>query len=48
LCGSSPVHDDGSDKSMDDDEHHIDHKDRSASTVTVDNNHYIVAASGKL
>lgn len=31
---------------MDDDEHHIDHKDRSA-TVTVDNNHYIVAASGK-
>jgi len=33
---------------MDDDEHHIDHKDRSASTVTVDNNHYIVAASGKL
>jgi len=32
---------------MDDDEH-IDHKDRSASTVTVDNNHYIVAASGKV
>lgn len=45
LC-TSPVHDDGSDKSMDDDEHHIDHKDRNA-TVTVDNNHYIVAASGK-
>lgn len=47
LCGTSPVHDDGSDKSMDDDEHHIDHKDHSASTVTVDNGHYIVAASGK-
>lgn len=29
---------------MDDDEHHIDHKD----SVTVDNGHYIVAASGKL
>jgi len=45
LCGTSPVHDDGSDKSMDDD--HIDHKDRISSTVTVDNGHYIVAASGK-
>ncbi|VVC39293.1 DNA-binding RFX-type winged-helix domain,Winged helix-turn-helix DNA-binding domain [Cinara cedri] len=45
LCGTSPVHDDGSDKSLDDDEHNIDHKDRSASTVTVDNSHYIVAAS---
>lgn len=33
---------------MDDDEHHIDHKDRSGSTVTVDNSHYIVAASGEL
>lgn len=32
---------------MDDDEHNIDHKDRSASTVTVDNSHYIVAASGE-
>jgi len=31
---------------MDDD--HIDHKDRISSTVTVDNGHYIVAASGKL
>lgn len=48
MCGTSPVHDDGSDKSMDDDEHHIDHKDRNTSTVTVDNGHYIVAASGKL
>lgn len=48
LCGTSPVHDDGSDKSMDDDEHHIDLKDRNASTVTVDNGHYIVAASGNL
>ncbi|XP_027842199.1 DNA-binding protein RFX2-like isoform X4 [Aphis gossypii] len=44
LCGTSPVHDDGSDKSMDDDEH-LDHKDRISSTVTVDNGHYIVAAS---
>lgn len=48
MCGTSPVHDDGSDKSMDDDEHHIDHKDQSGSTVTVDNSHYIVAASGEL
>lgn len=47
LCGASPVHDDGSDKSMDDDEHNLDHKDQSASTVTVDNSHYIVAASGE-
>jgi len=30
---------------MDDDEH-LDHKDRISSTVTVDNGHYIVAASG--
>ncbi|XP_060849947.1 DNA-binding protein RFX2-like isoform X2 [Rhopalosiphum padi] len=45
LCGTSPVHDDGSDKSMDGDEH-LDHKDRISSTVTVDNGHYIVAASG--
>lgn len=45
LCGASPVHDEGSDKSIDGDDHHIDHKDRS-STVTVDNSHYIVAASG--
>lgn len=46
LCGASPVHDEGSDKSIDDDDHHIDHKDRSSSTVNVDNGHYIVAASG--
>jgi len=45
LCGTSPVNDDGSDKSMDDDEH-LDHKDRISSTVTVDNGHYIVAAPG--
>ncbi|XP_050535558.1 DNA-binding protein RFX2-like isoform X2 [Daktulosphaira vitifoliae] len=44
LCGS-PVHDDGSDKSLDDEEHHLEHKDRNP-TVTVDNGHYIVAASG--
>ncbi|XP_050437589.1 transcription factor RFX3-like isoform X4 [Adelges cooleyi] len=41
LCGS-PVHDDGSDKSLDDDD--LDHKDQVA-TVTVENGHYIVAAS---
>lgn len=32
---------------MDEEKHHIDLKDHSTSTVTVDNNHYIVAASGK-
>lgn len=47
LCSGSPVHDDGSDKSIDDDDHHLDHKDQGASTVTVDNGHYIVASSGK-
>lgn len=47
LCSTSPVHDDGSDNSMDDDKHHLELKDRSSSTVTVDNNHYIVAATGK-
>ncbi|CAI6363608.1 unnamed protein product [Macrosiphum euphorbiae] len=46
LCGTSPVHDDRSNKSTDDDEHHLDHKDRNSSTVTVDNGHYIVAESG--
>jgi len=32
---------------MDDDEHHLDHKDRKFSTVTVDNDHYIIEKSGK-
>ncbi|CAI6363145.1 unnamed protein product [Macrosiphum euphorbiae] len=45
LYAASAVHDDGSNKSTDDDEHHLDHKDRKFSTVTVDNDHYIVAKS---
>eukprot|EP00102_Acyrthosiphon_pisum_P022351 XP_016659561.1 PREDICTED: DNA-binding protein RFX2 [Acyrthosiphon pisum] len=45
LCGTSTVHDDGSNKSTDNDEYHLDHKDRKFPTVTVDNDHYIVAKS---
>lgn len=47
LYETNSVHDDESNKSMDDDEHHQDHKDRNFSSVTVDNDHYIVTKSGK-
>lgn len=38
-CEISPVHDDVSDKLMDDDEHCLEHKD---TTVIVNNDHYVV------
>lgn len=47
LCGTSPVHDDGSNNSINDDEHRLDYKDRNSSTVIVDNGHYIILESGK-
>lgn len=43
-CEISPVHDGVSDKLMDDAEHYLEHKD---TTVIVNNDHYVVAASGK-
>lgn len=42
-CEISPVHDDVSNKLMNDDEHCLEHKD---TTVIVNNDHYVVAALG--
>jgi hypothetical protein len=46
-CGINTVHNNVSNKLMDDDKHCLDHKDRNSSTVTVNNDHYVVAALGK-
>lgn len=47
MCGTSPVNDDKSYKSIDDDKLHLDHRDRSFSTVAVNNGHSIVTEIGK-